>query len=78
MTTPGSVRTKLWRSGNKKRYSDYQREYMKKYREKQKMSPLVEEGIAQQSASNPTGSIPVPDPFEGMTEHFDDSWLKPE
>lgn len=36
MTTPGSVRTKLWRSGNKKRYSDYQREYMKKYREKQK------------------------------------------
>jgi len=36
MTTPGSVRTKIWRSGNKKRYSDYQREYMKKYREKQK------------------------------------------
>jgi hypothetical protein len=38
MTTPGSVRTKLWRSGNKKRYSDYQREYMKKYREKLKQS----------------------------------------
>ena len=38
MTTPGSVRTKLWRSGNKKRYSDYQREYMRKYREKQKQS----------------------------------------
>lgn len=36
MTTPGSVRTKIWRSGNKKRYSDYQREYMRKYREKKK------------------------------------------
>lgn len=34
MTTPGSQRTKLWRSINKKRYSDYQREYMRKYREK--------------------------------------------
>lgn len=59
MTTPGSVRTKLWRSGNKKRYSDYQREYMKKYREKQKGVTPGEEGIAQQPASNPTGSIPV-------------------
>lgn len=34
MTTPGSQRTKLWRSVNKKKYSDYQREYMRKYREK--------------------------------------------
>jgi hypothetical protein len=45
MTTPGSVRTKLWRSGNKKRYSDYQREYMKKYREKKKADKPSEETV---------------------------------
>lgn len=39
MTTPGSQRTKLWRSVNKKKYSDYQREYMRKYRAKKGKTP---------------------------------------
>lgn len=41
MTTPGAVRTKLWRSANKKRYNAYMSEYMKKKRAEKKVPDEV-------------------------------------
>ena len=40
MTTPGAVRTKVWKLANKARSKEYMREYMRKRRARESQTPV--------------------------------------
>jgi hypothetical protein len=47
MTTPGAVRTKVWKLANKERSKEYMKEYMRKRRERErttKPEPVKKDG----------------------------------
>ena len=54
MTTPGAVRTKVWKLANKERSKEYMKEYMRKRRAKLSAGAEVAEKALE-------GSIPSPD-----------------